>query len=131
VKGAGDVDKIVHFEIPADDIARAKEFYGTTFGWEIEDVPGMDYTVARTVAVNEQQIPTEPGAINGGMMKRSADLPNPVITIGVDSIDDALKRVESSGGTTVMGRQEIPGMGAYAYFKDSEGNTLGLWENLA
>jgi predicted enzyme related to lactoylglutathione lyase len=53
-----------------------------------------------------------------------------VITINVDSIDDALKRVEAGGGSTVTPRQEIPGMGAFAYFKDTEGNTLGLWENL-
>ena len=124
------MDKIVHFEIPADEIARAKEFYGSTFGWELDDMEGMDYTIVRTVAVDDQQIPAEPGAINGGMMKRSSDTPSPVITINVDSIDDALKRVEAGGGSTVTPRQEIPGMGAFAYFKDTEGNTLGLWENL-
>ena len=124
------MDKIVHFEIPADEIARAKEFYGSTFGWELDDMEGMDYTIVRTVGVDDQQIPKEPGAINGGMMKRSSDTPSPVITINVDSIDDALKRVEAGGGSTVTPRQEIPGMGAFAYFKDTEGNTLGLWENL-
>lgn len=125
------MDKIVHFEIPADEIARAKEFYGSTFGWELEDMEGMGYTIVRTVAVDDQQLPTEPGAINGGMMKRSSDTPSPVITINVDSVDDALKRIEARGGSTVSPRQEIPGMGAFAYFKDTEGNTLGLWENLS
>ena len=124
------MDKIVHFEIPADEVARAKEFYGSTFGWELEDMEGMDYTIAKTVPVDDQQLPTEPGAINGGMMKRSSDTPSPVITINVDSIDDALKKIETGGGSTVSPRQEIPGMGAFAYFKDTEGNTLGLWENL-
>ena len=123
------MDKVVHFEIPADDISRAKEFYGSIFGWELEEVEGMDYTVIKTVAVNEQQMPTEPGAINGGMMKRSADTSTPVLTINVDSIDDALKKVEEGGGSVVRPRQEIPGMGAFAYFTDVEGNTLGLWEN--
>lgn len=123
------MDKIVHFEIPADDIARAKEFYGSSFGWELDDMEGMDYTIIKTVSVNEQQLPTEPGAINGGMMKRPPDLPSPVITINVDSVEVALKQVESAGGSTVRPRQEIPGMGAFAYFKDTEGNTLGLWEN--
>jgi predicted enzyme related to lactoylglutathione lyase len=123
------MDKIVHFEIPADDIARAKEFYGSSFGWELDDMEGMDYTIIKTVSVNEQQLPTEPGAINGGMMKRAPDLPSPVITINVDSVEVALKQVESAGGSTVRPRQEIPGMGAFAYFKDTEGNTLGLWEN--
>jgi uncharacterized protein len=62
-------------------------------------------------------------------MKRSADTPTPVLTINVDSVDGALKKVEDNGGSVVRPRQEIPGMGAFAYFKDSEGNTLGLWEN--
>jgi predicted enzyme related to lactoylglutathione lyase len=123
------MDKLVHFEIPADDIPRAKQFYGLIFGWELEDMEGMDYTIIKTVPVDEQQMPAEPGAINGGMMKRSADTSTPVLTINVDSVDDALKRVEDNGGSVVRPREEIPGMGAFAYFKDSEGNTLGLWEN--
>lgn len=129
--GVRNMDKIVHFEIPADDVGRAKEFYGSIFGWELDDVPGMDYTMVRTVAVDEQQMPTEPGAINGGLMQRTPETSSPVITIDVDSIDDALKRVEAAGGSTVRPRTEIPGMGAFAYFKDTEGNTLGLWEILA
>jgi len=123
------MDKIVHFEIPTEDLVRAKGFYGSTFGWQIEDVPGMDYTIVRTVQVDEQQMPKEPGAINGGMMKRSQDTPSPVITIEVGSVDDALERIEAAGGSIVKPRQEIPGMGAFAYFKDTEGNTLGLWES--
>lgn len=123
------MDKIVHFEIPVDDLARAKGFYGSIFGWDIQDVPDMDYTVVQTVAVDERQMPTEPGAINGGMMQRSFGVASPVLTIEVASIDDALKLVEDAGGGTVMPRQEIPGMGAFAYFTDTEGNTLGLWES--
>lgn len=123
------MNKVVHFEIPADDVARAKAFYGSIFGWELADMPGdTEYTLLRTVPVDDQQLPTERGAINGGLMKRSADTPSPVITIDVSSIDDALKRVEAGGGTVVQPRQEIPGMGAYGYFTDSEGNTMGLWE---
>jgi predicted enzyme related to lactoylglutathione lyase len=125
------LDKIVHFEIPADDISRAKDFYSLTFGWQLDDMPeGIDYTIVRTVDVDEQQMPKEPGAINGGMMKRTSDTPSPVITINVDAIDDALKKVESGGGSTVRPRTEIPGMGAFAYFRDTEGNVMGLWENL-
>jgi predicted enzyme related to lactoylglutathione lyase len=129
-EGCKKMDKIVHFEIPADDLGRAKDFYGSTFGWKLEDMQGMDYTIVRTVDVDDQQMPTERGAINGGMMKRASDTPSPVITINVDSVDDALKRVVASGGSTVRSKQEIPGMGAFAYFKDTEGNTLGLWENV-
>lgn len=124
--------KVVHFEIPTDDLGRAKEFYGSVFGWqlqEMEDEAYGQYTIAMTTPIDPQtQVPTEPGAINGGLMKRAADTPTPVITIGVDGIDDALKKVEASGGTTVQPRTEIPNMGAFAYFKDSEGNVMGLWE---
>jgi predicted enzyme related to lactoylglutathione lyase len=124
------LDKIVHFEIPADDLARAKDFYSSSFSWQLDEMEGMDYTIVRTVDVDEQQMPKEPGAINGGMMKRSPDTPSPVITINVDSINDSLKKVEAGGGSVVRQRQEIPGMGAFAYFKDTEGNVMGLWENL-
>jgi predicted enzyme related to lactoylglutathione lyase len=127
------MDKVVHFEIPADDVPRASEFYRSIFGWNLMDMSGqgMDYTIAMTAPVDEQQRPTEPGAINGGMMKRSAEVPAPVITIEVAAIDDAMARIEGAGGSVVQPRQEIPGMGAFAYFRDSEGNVLGLWENAA
>jgi len=125
------MDKVVHFEITADDLGRAKEFYGSSFGWDLQDVDmgdGATYTTVTTVSIDEKMMPTEPGAINGGLMKRSSETPSPVITVGVDSVDDALKRVEAAGGSVVTPRTEIPGMGAFAYFTDTEGNTLGLWE---
>ncbi len=124
--------KVVHFEIPTDDVGRAKEFYGSIFGWQLQDMQGEamgQYTLALTTPVDQEtQAPTEPGAINGGLMKRSTETPTPVITIEVDAIDDSLKQVEAAGGTVVSPRSEIPGMGAFAYFKDTEGNVMGLWE---
>lgn len=124
------MDKVVHFEIPTDDLSRAKEFYGSVFDWNLQTMDEMDYTIAMTTPVDEQtQLPTEPGGINGGMMKRSTDTPSPVLTVGVDSIDASMKQVEVAGGAVVQPRTEIPGMGAFAYFKDTEGNVLGLWEN--
>jgi predicted enzyme related to lactoylglutathione lyase len=123
------MNKVVHFEIPFDDRARARGFYGSVFGWDLQDMEGYDYTIARTTDVDEQQMPTKPGAINGGMMQRDADRPSPVLTIGVDSVDVALKEIEANGGTIVRGKVEMPGMGASAYFKDTEGNVVGVWEN--
>lgn len=123
--------KVVHFEIPADDMARAKEFYGSVFGWQMPTTPmlGGEYTGAVTTPTDEQtQMPTEPGSINGAMVPRDAQNSVPVITIDVDTIDDALKDIEAHGGTTVTPRTAIPGMGAFAYFTDSEGNVMGLWE---
>ncbi len=122
--------KVVHFEIPADDVDRAKNFYGSIFGWDLQtqQMGEGEYTSVMTTPVNERSQPTEPGAINGGMMQRTETTPGPVITIDVDGIDDVLKQVESAGGTTITPRTPIPNMGAYAYFKDSEGNVMGLWE---
>jgi predicted enzyme related to lactoylglutathione lyase len=126
------MDKVVHFEIPVDDLDRAKEFYGSSFDWQLDDADmggGNIYTSVLTTPVDEQtRFPTEPGAINGGLMRRTSDTPAPVVTIGVDAIDDALKKVEAAGGSVVQPRTAIPDMGAFAYFKDSEGNVVGLWE---
>jgi predicted enzyme related to lactoylglutathione lyase len=121
--------KVVHFEIPADDEGRAREFYRSVFDWQLQEMPDMQYTLIGTTPVDEKtQVPTEPGAINGGLMKRSDATPAPVITVDVESIDDSLKQIEASGGSTVTPRTEIPGMGAFGYFKDTEGNVIGLWE---
>jgi uncharacterized protein len=121
---------VVNFEIPADDVDRAKEFYSSTFGWQLQDIPDMRFTIAQTTEVDEQtQLPTTPGAINGGLIPRTQETPSPVITIDVTSVEEALKQVEAAGGRVVHPRTEIPGMGVYAYFADTEGNTLGLWEN--
>jgi uncharacterized protein len=125
------MDKVVHFEIPADDIDRAKDFYGSVFGWQLQtmQMEGGEYTIATTTPIGEEsQLPTEPGAINGGMMRRDEHTPTPVITIEVDAIDDALQKIASQGGTVVRPRTSIPGMGAFAYFKDPDGNVMGLWE---
>jgi predicted enzyme related to lactoylglutathione lyase len=100
------MDKVVHFEIPVDDGARAKEFYRSIFDWQLNDVDmggGNIYTTVTTTPVDEQsRVPTEPGAINGGLMQRSPDTPAPVLTIGVDGIDDALKKIEAGGGSVVQ-----------------------------
>jgi uncharacterized protein len=126
--------KVVHFEIPVDDIDRAKNFYGSIFGWDLQTVQMGDgeYTTVIDTPVDEQtRMPTEPGAINGGLMQRTDSTPAPVVTIEVDAIDQALTQIVDSGGTTVTPRTPIPGMGAFAYFKDSEGNVVGLWETTA
>jgi predicted enzyme related to lactoylglutathione lyase len=74
--------------------------------------------------------PTTAGAINGGMMAREDQITNPVITVDVPDIDATLKTIEELGGSVVMPKNEIPGMGYFAYFKDPENNIMGLWENL-
>jgi predicted enzyme related to lactoylglutathione lyase len=114
---------------PADDPARAQEFYRGVFDWKINSMPGMEYALLSTTDTDEQGAPKEPGAINGGMFKREPDINQPVITIEVADIDQSLKAIEASGGSTVRPREAVADMGFAAYFKDSEGNLLGLWEN--
>jgi len=125
--------RVVHFEIPADDVERAKSFYGSVFDWDLNtmEMGEGEYTIVTTSPVDDSMMPTEPGAINGGLMERSDLTPSPVITIGVDDIEQSLKEVEAAGGSTVTPRTSIPGMGAFGYFKDPEGNVMGLWETSA
>jgi len=120
-------DKVVHFEIPADDLDRARAFYQQAFGWTINSLPELDYNIVETTPIDETNVPTEPGAINGGMMRRQAPINSPVITIGVDDIDAALQRVEELGGKTEIPKQGVADMGFTAYFSDPEGNLVGLW----
>ena len=121
---------VVHFEIPADDVERAKSFYGSVFEWELNTMQmgEGEYTIVTTSPVDDSMMPTERGAINGGLMERSDLTPSPVITIDVDDIERSLKDIEAAGGSTVTPRTPIPGMGAFGYFKDPEGNIMGLWE---
>jgi uncharacterized protein len=121
--------RIVHFEIPYDDGGRAKAFYSDVFGWNTQDMPEMEYTMAMTGPVGDDGMPSEPGFINGGMFQRQDALNVPVLTIAVDSIEEALDKVEASGGKTVEAKQAVGDMGFTAYINDSEGNLLGLWEN--
>jgi predicted enzyme related to lactoylglutathione lyase len=124
------MDKVVHFEIPADDLARAKKFYSSVFGWKTEDVPGMEYTMAHTVEIGQDRMPKQAGAINGGMMKKNATVKAPVITIDVKDIDKAIEKVVKAGGKLAMEKQKVMDMGYNAYVRDSEGNVIGIWQTI-
>jgi uncharacterized protein len=122
------MDKVVHFEIPFDDKARAMKFYAGAFGWKLTDMAEMSYVMAETAPIDENQRPTEPGTINGGLFQRPKEAPAPVLYVGVGSIDQALKKVQAAGGKVVTPRTPIPGMGAFARVADTEGNVVGLYE---
>lgn len=122
------MDHVVHFEIPTDDMARAKKFYSTVFGWKLEDVPGMEYSMAHTVDIDEKTwVPKEIG-INGGLMKRD-QVRAPVVTISVADIKTALEKIKKAGGKVMMEPQKVADMGWNAYAQDSEGNVIGVWQN--
>jgi predicted enzyme related to lactoylglutathione lyase len=120
--------RIVHFEIPADDVDRAREFYQAAFGWQLTPVPDMDYTMVQTTPTDDRGMPLEPGSINGGMCRREEPVTAPVVVIDVDDIDKALETIGGLGGSMVVPRQPVGDMGFSAYFRDSEGNVVGLWQ---
>ena len=120
--------KVVHFEVPAKNLKRAKDFYTRVFGWQMNDVQGMDYTLVGTVKTDKNQVPTEPGAINGGMVKLQKPFSGPVITIQVDDINASLKDIGKHGGKTVTKKTSMGEWGSFGYFKDSEGNLMGLFQ---
>lgn len=120
--------KVVHFEVPADDMKRAQKFYSEVFGWGIQEMPQMEYTIVQTMEMDEKMMPKESGAINGGMFKREDSKKYPVITVEVASIEKAAKVITAHGGKMTQERLPVGDMGFTAYFTDSEGNLMGLWE---
>jgi uncharacterized protein len=120
--------RVVHFEIPFDDAERAQAFYREAFGWELTNLPGMDYTLAVTGPTGDEG-PTEPGYINGGLQRRGSAHEGSVMVIDVADLDAALAKIEELGGQTVLGRQQVGDLGWTAYVKDVEGNSLGLWQS--
>ena len=88
----------------------------------------MNYYVI-TTEVDEKNMAKEPGAINGGMLKRSVPHETPVIVIGVSSVDEYLKKVEKMGGKVVLPKMSVGDFGLYARISDPEGNIIGLWQN--
>jgi len=119
------MDKVVHFEIPFDKQGRAVKFYQDVFGWKTFEIPQLEYIMVNTLKTDKNGMVKEKGGINGGMLKRTKKIKAPVIVIGVDSVDAAVKKALKAGGKLITPRQGIPN-GSYARITDSEGNIIGL-----
>jgi predicted enzyme related to lactoylglutathione lyase len=121
---------VVHFEMPYDDADRVAKFYADAFGWAMvatgEEMG--NYVLATTTASGTDGRPTEPGAINGGFFPKHPDWPaqQPSVVIAVDEIDAARKRIELAGGEVLGEPVDIPGVGMYVSFLDTEGNRASL-----
>jgi len=125
------MDPVTHFEIPADDMKRAQKFYSDAFGWTHSAPPGMEgeYEMAMTSETAEDMRPRERGRIDGAFYNREEPDVGTLITVEVDSIDEALTRIEEAGGEVAMPKGAVDEWGFYARFRDSEGNLVGLWES--
>ena len=120
---------VVHFEIPADDLARAKKFYEDMFDWKIESTlvgdSSLEYLMISTTDGEGKE------GVGGGMMARQSPQHAATNYIGVPSVDEYAAKVESLGGRVVMGKTLVPEHGYFACCLDPEGNAFGLWECLA
>lgn len=112
--------RVTHFDIAADDPARAKKFYEKTFDWKIDKWEGpMDYWTVNT---------GKGEGIDGGIAKRENKDEHVLDTIEVPSVDEYTTKVKDNGGKIVRDKTAIPGVGYMATFSDPEGNTFGLME---
>ena len=124
------MNPVVHFEMPAEDRNRMADFYNRVFGWKAQFMGEEmgNYVTVSTVETDEKGRPAEPGAINGGFYPVTSDMPPqyPSIVISVDNIQDSIKMINSAGGKVLGEPVEIPGVGTYISFTDTEGNRVSI-----
>ena len=127
------MDPVVHFEMPYADRERMAKFYASAFGWRTQML-GDDmgkYVVATTTETDENG-PKKPGSINGGFFEKKPDWPmqHPSVVIAVDNIQESAKKVRSAGGKVLGDPMDIPGVGKYVSFTDTEGNRISMLQPL-
>jgi uncharacterized protein len=123
------MDSVVHFEMPYDNKERMAKFYETAFGWQMQMLgEEMGSYVLATTTETDEIGPKNPGAINGGFFPRQPDGGAQYLSlvIAVDDIKEGIKKVTEAGGTMLGEPMEIPGVGQYASFTDTEGNRLSM-----
>lgn len=121
---------VVHFEMPYEDKDRMADFYTNAFGWKMQKF-GEDmgnYVTAQTTEIDENNMVKIPGTINGGFFPKKPDWPDqyPSVVIAVDDIQSSINKVNNAGGKVLGEPMEIPGVGKYVSFTDTEGNRVSL-----
>jgi predicted enzyme related to lactoylglutathione lyase len=118
------VKTVVHFEIPVNDIEKQKEFYSKVFGWKFEQakIPGMEYWLISTGPRDK--------SIGGGMYRKMAPTESPRNYVNVDNLDAAIETFKAAGGSEIIGKMEVPGMGWSYVGTDPEGNAIALWQSM-
>jgi uncharacterized protein len=123
------MNPVIHFEMPAEDKKRMAGFYTRAFGWQTQQLgPEMEEYVVVTTTESDEKGPKKPGAINGGFFQKTSDMPSqyPSVVIRVDDIKEHMKKVEQAGGKVLGEPMEIPGVGGYVSFLDTEGNRVSM-----
>lgn len=129
------MDPVVHFEMPFENRERAANFYSNVFSWQMRPLGEEmgNYVLATTIETDTNG-PTRPGAINGGLYPKDAAVPSqypspskyPSLVISVDDINEAMKKVTAAGGEILGEPMDIPGVGQYVSFYDTEGNRVSM-----
>jgi predicted enzyme related to lactoylglutathione lyase len=124
------MNPVVHFEMPYENPERLVKFYTQAFGWQMQKLGQEmgDYVTASTAETDENHMLKKPGAINGGFFPRTPDSPAqyPSVVIAVDDIQEAMQKVTGAGGKILGEPVEIPSIGQYVSFTDTEGNRASL-----
>ena len=129
------MNPVVHFELPVENKKRMVGFYTNVFGWQTQQL-GADmgeYVVVTTTEPDAKGRPKTPGAINGGFYQKTDD-PNtqhPSVVIAVDNINESIQKVKKAGGKVLGEPTEIPGVGMFVAFFDTEGNRLSILQPLS
>ena len=127
------MDSVVHFEMPYENRERMAEFYRSAFGWQSQMLgPDMGNYVVVTTTETGESGPRKPGAINGGFYGKVPDHPlqYPSVVIAVEDAERSVEKVVASGGQVLGEPMDIPGVGRYVSFLDSEGNRVSLLQPL-
>jgi predicted enzyme related to lactoylglutathione lyase len=124
------MNSVVHFEMPANDRKRMSTFYTKVFGWKMKDLGEEmnNYVLATTTESEEDGCPKRPGAINGGFFQKDKSKPAqyPSVVIGIEDIQAFIRKVNEAGGEVLGEPMEIPGVGQYVSFMDTEGNRVSM-----
>jgi hypothetical protein len=123
------MNPVVHFEMPYENSERVVKFYANAFGWQMKNLGAEmgEYVLAGTTETDDKNMVKAPGTINGGFFPKNGNAPtNPSVVISVDDINSAMKNVSASGGKVNGEPMEIPGIGKYVSFTDTEGNRVGI-----
>jgi predicted enzyme related to lactoylglutathione lyase len=121
---------VQHFEIYGEDPEKLGKFYSGLFGWKISPVEGMEYWMLGTVPTNEKGHPTEPGGINGGLMKRPMPEARGWLNyVTVASLEESVKKAEGLGAKVIRPKSPVPKMGWFAVLVDPQQNPFAMWQN--